>query len=107
MKYYLAPMMGYSDCYLRCLADNIYEENITTFSEMIVDKAIIHNEIKTLEKHFLKTNRSAIQIAGSDPKEIKESIQKLNQIEYIKHLNFNLGCPSSRVQEKHPLLHID
>ena len=92
-------MMGYSDCYLRCLADNIYEENITTFSEMIVDKAIIHNEIKTLEKHFLKTNRSAIQIAGSDPKEIKESIQKLNQIEYIKHLNFNLGCPSSRVQE--------
>ena len=52
MKYYLAPMMGYSDCYLRCLADYIYEENITTFSEMIVDKAIIHNEIKTLEKNF-------------------------------------------------------
>ena len=83
MKYYLAPMVGYSDCYLRCLADNIYEENITTFSEMIVDKAIIHNEIKTLEKHFLKTNRSAIQLAGSDPKEIRESIQKLSQIESI------------------------
>ena len=99
MKYYLAPMMGYSDCYLRCIAENLYNENITTFSEMIVDKAIIYNEAKTLEKHFLKTNRSAIQIAGSDPKEIKESIQKLNQIEYIKHLNFNLGCPSSRVQE--------
>ena len=99
MKYYIAPMMGYSDCYLRCLADNLYGESISTFSEMIVDKAIIHNEIKTLEKHFLKNNRSAIQIAGSDPKEIKESVQKLNQIDYIKHLNFNLGCPSSRVQE--------
>ncbi len=99
MKYYLAPMMGYSDCYLRCLAENLYNENITTFSEMIVDKAIIYNEAKTLEKHFLENNKSAIQIAGSDPKEIKEAIQKLNQIEYIKHLNFNLGCPSSRVQE--------
>ena len=99
MKYYLAPMMGYSDCYLRCLAENLYNENITTFSEMIVDKAIIYNETKTLEKHFLENNKSAIQIAGSDPKEIKEAIQKLNQIEYIKHLNFNLGCPSSRVQE--------
>ena len=99
MKYYLAPMMGYSDCYLRCIAENLYDENITTFSEMIVDKAIIFNETKTLEKHFLENNKSAIQIAGSDPKEIKEAIQKLNQIEYIKHLNFNLGCPSSRVQE--------
>ena len=81
MKYYLAPMMGYSDCYLRCLAENLYNENITTFSEMIVDKAIIFNETKTLEKHFLENNKSEIQIAGSDPKEIKEALQKLNKIE--------------------------
>ena len=66
---------------------------------MIVDKAIIHNEIKTISKHFLEKNKSAIQIAGSDPQEIKRTINILNQIDIIKHVNFNLGCPSSRVQE--------
>lgn len=99
MKYYLAPMMGYTDCYFRSLADNLYKENIMTFSEMIVDKAIIHNETKTIEKHFLENNKSAIQIAGSDPSEIKQAITILNNIDSIKHVNLNLGCPSSRVQE--------
>ena len=40
MKYYLAPMMGYTDCYLRNLAEKLYRDNIQTFSEMIVDKAL-------------------------------------------------------------------
>ena len=99
MKYYLAPMMGYTDCYLRNLAENLYGDSIQTFSEMIVDKAIIYNDIKTIQKHFLKNNKSAIQIAGSDPQEIQQAIDILNKIELIHHVNFNLGCPSSRVQE--------
>ena len=99
MNYYLAPMMGYTDCYFRSLIENIYGNRILTFSEMIVDKAIIHNEIKTISKHFLEKNKSAIQIAGSDPQEIKRTINILNRIDIIKHVNFNLGCPSSRVQE--------
>ena len=52
MKYYLAPMMGYTDCYLRNLAEKLYGDSIQTFSEMIVDKAIIHNEINIIQKHF-------------------------------------------------------
>ena len=99
MNYYLAPMMGYTDCYFRSLIQNIYGNRVLTFSEMIVDKAIIHNEIKTISKHFLEKNKSAIQIAGSDPQEIKRTINILNRIDIIKHVNFNLGCPSSRVQE--------
>ena len=99
MNYYLAPMMGYTDCYFRSLIENIYGNRVLTFSEMIVDKAIIHNEIKTISKHFLEKNKSAIQIAGSDPQEIKRTINILNRINIIKHVNFNLGCPSSRVQE--------
>ena len=99
MIYYLAPMMGYTDCYFRSLIENIYGNRVLTFSEMIVDKAIIHNEIKTISKHFLEKNKSAIQIAGSDPQEIKRTINILNRIDIIKHVNFNLGCPSSRVQE--------
>ena len=99
MNYYLAPMMGYTDCYFRSLIENIYGNRVLTFSEMIVDKAIIHNEIKTISKHFLEKNKSAIQIAGSDPEEIKRTINILNRIDIIKHVNFNLGCPSSRVQE--------
>ena len=31
--------------------------------------------------------------------EIKSAIQKLNKIDRINHINLNLGCPSSRVQE--------
>ena len=61
MKYYLAPMMGYTDCYFRNLAENIYGNSIQTFSEMIVDKAIIYNETKTICRHFLDNNKSAIQ----------------------------------------------
>ncbi len=99
MKYYLAPMMGYTDCYFRNLAENIYGNNIQTFSEMIVDKAIIYNESKIIGKHFLDNNKSAIQIAGSDPQEIAQAIDILNNIDLIDHVNFNLGCPSSRVQE--------
>ncbi len=99
MNYYLAPMMGYTDCYFRSLIENIYGNRVLTFSEMIVDKSIIHNEIKTISKHFLEKNKSAIQIAGSDPQEIKRTINILNRIDIIKHVNFNLGCPSSRVQE--------
>ena len=99
MNYYLAPMMGYTDCYFRSLIENIYGNRVLTFSEMIVDKAIIHNEVKTICKHFLEKNKSAIQIAGSDPQEIKRTINILNRIDIIKHVNFNLGCPSSRVQE--------
>jgi tRNA dihydrouridine synthase A len=92
-------MMGYTDCYFRSLIENIYGNRVLTFSEMIVDKAIIHNEIKIISRHFLKKNKSAIQIAGSDPQEIKRTINILNRIDIIKHVNFNLGCPSSRVQE--------
>ena len=92
-------MMGYTDCYFRLLAEKLYKSHITTFSEMIVDKAIIHNENKTIDKHFLVNNISAIQIAGSEPIEIKLAIQKLNKIDRINHINLNLGCPSSRVQE--------
>ena len=99
MNYHLAPMMGYTDCYFRLLAEKLYKSQITTFSEMIVDKAIIHNEIKRIDKHFIDNSTSAIQIAGSEPKEIKLAIQKLNQIDRINHINLNLGCPSSRVQE--------
>ena len=99
MNYHLAPMMGYTDCYFRLLAEKLYKNHITTFSEMIVDKAIIHNETKTIDKHFLANNISAIQIAGSEPIEIKLAIQKLNKIDRINHINLNLGCPSSRVQE--------
>ena len=91
MNYYLAPMMGYTDCYFRSLIENIYGNRVLTFSEMIVDKAIIHNEIKTISKHFLEKNKSAIQIAGSDPQEIKRTINILNRIDIIKHVNFNLG----------------
>ena len=64
MNYHLAPMMGYTDCYFRLLAEKLYKNHITTFSEMIVDKAIIHNETKTIDKHFLANNISSIQIAG-------------------------------------------
>ena len=99
MNYYLAPMMGYTDCYFRSLVENIYGNKVFTFSEMIVDKAIIYNEIKTIGKHFLEKNKSAIQIAGSDPEEIHRAINILNKVDSIKHINFNLGCPSSRVQE--------
>ena len=77
----------------------LYEDNVKTYSEMIVDKAIIFNTNQTLTKHFCYLNKSVIQIAGSNPKEISECVNIINNIPYISEINFNLGCPSSRVQE--------
>ncbi|MDA1283999.1 MAG: tRNA-dihydrouridine synthase family protein, partial [Proteobacteria bacterium] len=99
MIFHVAPMMGYTDYYFRNLLHFLYSDNIKTYSEMIVDKAIIYNSEKTLAKHFCKSNKSIIQIAGSNPKEISECIRILDNIPHIKEINFNLGCPSSRVQE--------
>ncbi|MDB9776571.1 tRNA-dihydrouridine synthase [Alphaproteobacteria bacterium] len=99
MIFHVAPMMGYTDYYFRNLMRSLYGEKVITYSEMIVDKAIIFNTNKTLTKHFCSSNNSIIQIAGSDPKEISECLNIVNNIPYISEINFNLGCPSSRVQE--------
>ena len=99
MIFHVAPMMGYTDYYFRNLLHFLYSDNIKTYSEMIVDKAIIYNAEKTFTKHFCKFNKSIIQIAGSNPKEISECIKILDNIPHISEINFNLGCPSSRVQE--------
>ncbi|MDC0861119.1 tRNA-dihydrouridine synthase [Alphaproteobacteria bacterium] len=99
MIFHVAPMMGYTDYYFRNLIHFLYEDKVKTYSEMIVDKAIIFNTNKTFTKHFCKLNKSVIQIAGSDPKEISECMNIINNTPYISEINFNLGCPSSRVQE--------
>ena len=99
MIFHVAPMMGYTDYYFRNLMHFLYEDKIRTYSEMIVDKAIIFNTEKTLTKHFCTLNKSVIQIAGSNPNEISQCLKIINNIPYISEINFNLGCPSSRVQE--------
>ena len=99
MIFHVAPMMGYTDYYFRNLMHFLYEDKVKTYSEMIVDKAIIFNTEKTLTKHFCDLNKSIIQIAGSSPNEISQCLKIINNIPYISEINFNLGCPSSRVQE--------
>ena len=99
MIFHVAPMMGYTDYYFRNLMHFLYEDKVRTYSEMIVDKAIIFNTEKTLTKHFCTLNKSVIQIAGSNPNEISQCLKIINNIPYISEINFNLGCPSSRVQE--------
>ena len=99
MIFHVAPMMGYTDYYFRNLMHFLYEDKVRTYSEMIVDKAIIFNTEKTLTKHFCTLNKSVIQIAGSNPNEISQCLRIINNIPYISEINFNLGCPSSRVQE--------
>ena len=66
---------------------------------MIVDKAIIHNEINIIQKHFLKNNKSAIQIAGSDPQEITQAINIINKVELIQHVNLTLGVPAQEYKK--------
>ena len=99
MIFHVAPMMGYTDYYFRNLMHFLYEDKVRTYSEMIVDKAMIFNTEKTLTKHFCTLNKSVIQIAGSNPNEISQCLKIINNIPYISEINFNLGCPSSRVQE--------
>jgi tRNA-dihydrouridine synthase A len=88
-------MMGCTDRHCRVLLRLISPHSFL-FTEMIVSGALIHGHAA----HFLQHGDDgpcALQIGGSDPKELQTCAVLAEQAGY-QEVNLNVGCPSDRVQ---------
>ncbi|WP_249218829.1 tRNA dihydrouridine(20/20a) synthase DusA [Falsirhodobacter algicola] len=67
------------------------------FTEMVVDKAIIHGPRARLLGHDAAEHPVALQIGGSEPESLAEAVRLAAPFGYDE-INLNVGCPSDRVQ---------
>ncbi len=94
---FLAPLAGYTDLPFRTLAKE-YGADVTV-SEMISANALKYysqRTFKMVEKAPTETPY-IVQIAGGDPKVIREAVEILNDIEGIDGIDLNCGCPVPKV----------
>ena len=93
----LAPLAGFTDLPFRKVVKKFGAD--LTFSEMISANALIRNSSKTFRmlKKAQNENPYIVQIAGSDPKVIKEAVLMLNDMEEIAGIDLNCGCPVAKV----------
>jgi len=96
-KFCIAPMIDYTDRHCRYFFRKLTKKAFL-YSEMVVADAIVYGD----KDFFLKFNDSehsvALQIAGSKPKNLSYAAKCGEDYGYDE-INFNLGCPSKRVQE--------
>lgn len=98
-RIFLAPMAGITDQPFRRLCSQLGAG--LTFSEMMsTNPDVWHTEKSKLRlAHHEEIGINAVQIAGSDPKEMAEAA-KIN-VEYGANIiDINMGCPAKKVNKK-------
>ena len=93
----VAPMMDCTDKHDRYFL-RLISKNVMLYTEMIVSNAIIGGDKDFLLKFNLLEKPLALQIGGSDPKELAEAVRIAENYDYDE-INLNLGCPSKKVQK--------
>jgi len=93
----VAPMMDCTDRHDRYFL-RLISKNVNLYTEMIVAKAIIKGNRDRLLRFNPKEKPLALQIGGSNPKELAEAV-KIAENYGFDEINFNLGCPSKKVQK--------
>ena len=93
----VAPMMDCTDRHDRYFL-RLISKNTKLYTEMIVAKAIINGDRDSLLNFNLKEKPLALQIGGSEPKELAEATKIAENYGYDE-INLNLGCPSRKVQK--------
>ena len=96
-KFCVAPMIDYTDKHCRYFLRKITKRS-RLYSEMMVADTIINGNRDFFLSHDLSEHPLALQIAGSDPKKLAEAAS-IGESYGFDEINFNLGCPSRRVQE--------
>lgn len=92
----VAPMLDWTDRHFRFLARQL-SVNTWLYTEMIHAGAIVFGDP---DRFLLKNeceNPVALQLGGSNPKELAQACQKAQSYQYDE-INLNCGCPSPRVQ---------
>ena len=93
----VAPMMDCTDKHDRYFL-RLISKNVTLYTEMIVANAIIKGDRNSLLSFNLFEKPISLQIGGSVPRELVESVKIAEDYGYDE-INLNLGCPSKKVQK--------
>ena len=94
----VAPMMKCTDRHDRNFLRTI-SKKVLLYTEMLTTQAIVHARDPSKLLSFEESEHPlALQIAGSDPVQIRDAVLIANSYKFDE-INFNLGCPSKRVQK--------
>ena len=96
-KFCVAPMMGYTTPHARRLY-RILSKRVFLFTEMVPSKTLINSTKKNLIIENNDQNPIALQVGGSDYKDLIECA-KIAQSYNYDEINLNVGCPSKAVQK--------
>ena len=76
----------------------LISKNVMLYSEMVVTKAVLRGDKHKLLMFNDLENPLALQVGGSDKKELAE-VAKIAEDYGYDEININLGCPSKKVQK--------
>ncbi|WP_296141962.1 tRNA dihydrouridine synthase DusB [uncultured Anaerococcus sp.] len=94
----LAPLAGVTDVAFRIICEKYGADK--TFTEMASVNAMVYDNKQTDEILFIseKEKHANVQIFGRDPEKIERAIKdKINPLENITDLSFNMGCPAPKI----------
>ena len=96
-KISVAPMMDCTDRHDRYFL-RLISKNVMLYTEMVVTKAVLRGDKHKLLKFNNFEKPLALQVGGSDKKELAE-VAKIAEDYGYDEVNINLGCPSKKVQK--------
>ena len=76
----------------------LISKNVMLYTEMVVTKAVLRGDKDKLLKFNNFEKPLALQVGGSDKKELSE-VTKIAEDYGYDEVNINLGCPSKKVQK--------
>ncbi|WP_299772211.1 tRNA dihydrouridine(20/20a) synthase DusA [uncultured Tateyamaria sp.] len=91
-----APMMDWTDRHCRYLHRQLSEQALL-YTEMVTAPALVRGGALHLLDHDAMEHPVALQLGGSDARELAQAAQLGAQAGYDE-INLNCGCPSDRVQ---------
>lgn len=89
-------MMDWTDRHCRAF-HRVLTRHALLYTEMAVDQAVLRGDRERLIGFDAAEHPVAIQLGGSDPKDLAEASKIAEQFGYAE-INLNVGCPSDRVQ---------
>jgi tRNA-dihydrouridine synthase A len=96
-RFSVAPMMEWTDRHCRSF-HRLFTRQALLYTEMLTTGAIIHGPRDRLLKFDPAEHPISVQLGGSDPSALAACARIAEEFGYDE-VNFNVGCPSDRVQE--------
>jgi tRNA-dihydrouridine synthase A len=92
----VAPMMDWTDRHCRYF-HRLLSPRARLYTEMVTSAALLRGKQLRLLEHSQQEHPLALQLGGSDPRELAQAACLGAQAGYDE-INLNVGCPSDRVQ---------